>query len=96
MTGEKLRIEMDDLTLGEMAEVGRLLGRPLSDVIVGPEQGDALAAVATVIMRRTDPGYTLAQAGELRMRDIEIVAPDPEVSAASNGGTPPASLESGG
>jgi hypothetical protein len=99
MTAEKVRIDMADLTLGELAEVGELLGMSLQDAMTGPAQPRAVAALACVVARRTDPAYTFDQALALHMTDLEIVnAPDAagEPSAGSNGAAPAVLPASGG
>lgn len=96
---EKLRVDMADLTLGEMVDAGELLGAPLHEVMSGIGQPKAIAAMVCVLQRRTNPGYSLAEALALRMADLELVTPevDPgKVSAGSNGSAPVLSPASGG
>jgi hypothetical protein len=89
-----IRVEVADLTLGEMAEVAELVGMSLGDAMTGPGQPRALAAIAFVLHRRDDPGFTFDQALALRVGDLEVVGvADP--TGASNGGAPPAPLASG-
>ena len=94
---EKIRVDMADLTLAEMAEVGELLGDTLDVALAGPRQPLAVAAIAWVVHRRTDPGFTYQAAQQLRLSDIEMIGADerPEALAASNGGTPQPSPASG-
>jgi hypothetical protein len=89
---------MSDLTLGEMVDAGELLGAPLHEVIAGVGQPKAIAAMVCVLQRRTNPGYTLAEALKLRMADIELVNPegDPEKVSADSNGTGPALLPASG
>lgn len=86
----KLRLDMADLTLGELAQVADLLGVSLQDALTGTAQPRAIAAIACVVKQRDDPGFTFDQALELKMSDIEVVNADPdaegEAPAASNGG----------
>ena len=87
----KLRVDMSELTLGELAEAAELIGQPIHEAIVGMAQPKAIAAMVAVLQRRDDPTYTLEQALGLRMADIDMVNPgdDPEkASAGSNGGGP--------
>ena len=81
----RIRVEVADLTLGELAAAGELLGGPLHEAMTGMGQPKAIAAIVCVIQRRTDPAYTLDQALSLRMADVELVGADPEAPAGSNG-----------
>jgi hypothetical protein len=92
---DRIRVDTADLTLGELADAGELLGIPLQDAMTGLAQPKAIAALVCVIVRRTDPSYTLDQALQLHMRDIDLVQTDPEVSAGNNGGGPALSPASG-
>lgn len=87
----RLTVDMSDLTLGEMADAGELLGAPLHEVVTGVGQPKAIAAMVCVLQRRTNPGYTLEDALKLRMADIDLVTPETDpgkVSADSNGSGP--------
>ncbi len=92
----KMRLDMADLTLGELADVTEMLGVGLQDALQGPKQPLAMAAIAWIIHRRDDPTYTYEQAKTLRMADLEVVNTDPEALAGDNGDGPPVSLASGG
>jgi hypothetical protein len=77
MSGERIRVDMAELTLRELAAVGRMLApRALSDVMQGPEQTEAIAALVCVIKQRTDPTFTFEQALDLHMGDVEFIAPE--------------------
>lgn len=90
MTGEKLRVDMADLTFGELAEAAEMLGAPIADLIGGTGHFRYVAAVVCVTVRRTDPTFTLDQALRMRTSDVELVdsTSDPEASAGSNGAGP--------
>jgi len=85
---DKIRVEVADLTLGELADAGELLGGPLHEAMTGMAQPKAIAAIVCVIQRRTDPAYTMEQALGLRMADVELVGADPEAPAGNNGTGP--------
>lgn len=93
----KLRVDMAELTLGELADAAELLDAPLYEIMQGKGQPRAIAAMICVLQRRTDPGYTLEQALALKMADVDIVAPDadPKDIAGTNGGGLPLSPVSG-
>ena len=94
----KLRVDMAEVTLGELADVADLLGMSLSDALTGPGQPRALAALAWIVTRRTDSAFTFDDALKLRMADIDMVNSDAEgeALAAANGGERASSLASGG
>ncbi len=92
----KMKLDMADLTLGELADVTEMLGIGIQDALQGPSQPRAMAAIAWILHRRDDPAYTFEQALTLRMGDLEIVSSDPEALAGDNGDAPPMSLASGG
>jgi hypothetical protein len=83
---DRLRIEMDDLTLAELDQVAQLVpGEQLDEAMQGKGQFRAMAAIACVVRQRTDPTFTLEQALAMRLGEIELVEPDPE--GASGDGT---------
>jgi hypothetical protein len=91
----KIRVDLAEMTLRELGDVGRLLApRTLAEVMQSPEQTDAIAALACVVKRRTDPDYSLEQALDLRMGDIDMVS-EADPLANSNGAQPLALLASG-
>jgi len=89
----KLRVDQADVTLAELADIEEALGASLG-VAFAQSSARAIAAVAWVTARRTDPTYTLAQALTLRMGDLDIVTPEDgpgEAPGGGNGTSPPAS-----
>lgn len=101
---ERIRVDLAELTLRELSDVGAILApTSLVDAIQGPQMADALAALAYVRRRRDDPTFTLEDAFALRMGDIELANAGqvagvavPEVPGANDGATPRTSLVSGG
>jgi hypothetical protein len=85
---------MSELTLRELDEAGEMLGQPITEIIGGPRQVRAMAAMAAVVKRRSDPTFTFEQALDLRMEDLEIVEPAPEGNG-DGGGAPRPSPEHG-
>lgn len=100
---EKIRVDMDELTLDEMADVAELLvdtfGQSLNDLLSSPKQPLAIAALAWAMQKRTNPDYTFAEARRLRIGDIDFVAGGEaqpgEALGVSNGAVPPPSPVSG-
>ena len=91
-----IRVDVNDLTLGEMANAEDACGESLA---TPGSNFRRTAAMAWQVMLRTDTTATYEQALGLRMGDLEIVgAPEDaegEVPAADTGGTPVSSPVSG-
>jgi hypothetical protein len=81
---EELVIDVDYLTGNEIMAFEELTDMPF-DVIGDPTQkkGRALVALACIIKRRDDPGFTFEQAGELAIRLDSV--PDPTGPAVPAG-----------
>jgi hypothetical protein len=80
---------MAEMTLRELSEVGQLLQpETLADVFVN-DQPRAMAALATIVQRRTDPDFTLDDAFALKMGELELIGPQQgEAPGVSTGITP--------
>lgn len=66
---EELEIDIDYLTGNEVIAIEDLADMPFDELgNPGQKKGRLLVAIATVIKRREDPGYTFEQAGNLRIR----------------------------
>jgi len=92
----RIRVDQADVTLSELADVEAALGCSLG-VAFDRSQAKAIAALAWISQRRADPLFTFAQALELRMSDLEIVAPESpgEAPGGDNGVSPPGSPDAG-
>jgi hypothetical protein len=88
----QVRVDVSDLTLGEMADALEASG---GDTDAAGFNFRQMAAMAWVMQRRTVPDYTYKDALNLRMGDIDIVEQAPEVSGGVAGVTPPGSPEPG-
>lgn len=73
---EEMVIDIDYLTGAEIIEIEDLADMPF-DKMGDPDQkkGRLLVAIATIIKRRTEPGFTFEDAGNLRIRLNEEVDP---------------------
>lgn len=72
-------MDIQNLTLGEIATVERISGRGVATLgDAEAPRGELLAALAFVIKKRENPKYTLEQAKELTMTDIEELLGDGE------------------
>lgn len=65
-------MDIQNLTLGEIATVERISGQALANLAdENLPKGELLAALAFVIKKRENPKYTMEQAKDLTMADIE-------------------------
>ena len=65
-------MNIDNLTLGEIATVERISGRAFADIAdENAPKGELFSALAFVIKKRSEPSFTLEQAQNLTMGDIE-------------------------
>lgn len=90
---EKIRVDVQDMTLEEMAETLELAGDSNSKGFNFRQT----AAMVCVIKRRTDPEFTYEQALKLKLGDLDIVNAEeaPEALGGATGVVPPLSLASG-
>jgi hypothetical protein len=67
-------MDIQNLTLGEIATVERLSGRAFADISdESLPKGELLSALAFVIKKRADQSFTYEQAQQLTMSDIELL-----------------------
>jgi len=75
MSDETLEFSLDDLTIGEICEIEELTGQPF-DALNDPTKpkGRMLQAMAFISKRRTNPGFTFEDAGNIKisMNDDEV------------------------
>lgn len=90
---EKIRVDVSEMTLGEMAEAVEVAGNESASGFNFRQT----AALAWIAMRRTDPTFTYEQALLLKMSDLDIVGEDanPEVPGGVTGVAPPLSAVPG-
>lgn len=66
---EYLDINLDDLTIAEIETMEDVIGGPIDEAFKeGRPRGKALRALGYVIKRRTNPEFTLEDAGNLHIR----------------------------
>jgi len=76
-------ISLEDLKIREIEEIEEILGAGLDAAFKeGAPKGKAMRAVAFVQRKRTQPDFTLEQAGELVIR-LQEPEPDPTPAPAS-------------
>ena len=75
MTDDYLEINLDNLRIREIEEIEEIIGGPFDQAFgEGKPRGKALRAIGFVVKRRTNPDFTIEQAGELIIR---LGEPDP-------------------
>lgn len=79
MSDELLELDLAGFKVREIEAFEELSGIPFDEAFLkGKPKGKALRALATIAKRRTDPSYTMEQAGELV---INLAEPDPTEAA---------------
>lgn len=71
-----LNFDLDDLTIDELDMLEEVTGEAFDSILApGKPKAKAMRAIAYVIKRRTDPEFTLEQAGRLKITMDSL--PDP-------------------
>ena len=91
MSSDKIRVDVSEMTLRDMAETLEVAGDPDSAGFNFRQT----AALAWLVVRRTDPTFTYEQALDLKIGDLDIVEQLPEVQGGATGVVPPLSAVSG-
>lgn len=76
-------VDIQSLKIREIEEIEEIIGAGFDAAFAaGQPKGKAMRALAYVSRKRTDPGFTLEQAGEMiiKLADVE---PDPTSAAGS-------------
>lgn len=88
---ERIEVDFEDLTLGELEDIEEMSGVVMANVGGNPP-AKVLTAAACVLMRRTTPDFTLEDARAIRVKALnfggttgEEEAPDPTPSPAGSG-----------
>jgi hypothetical protein len=80
MTGDDdttVTFDFDDLTVDEVEAIEDALDMPLERAFApGQRKGKALRVMAWIVKRRTDPDFTLEQAGKMKVTET-VGASDP-------------------
>ncbi|MFE0020522.1 hypothetical protein [Amycolatopsis sp. NPDC059021] len=80
---EFVSIDIDELSISEIETVEDIIDASIESVAKpGARKGKFLRAIAFVVKRREDPGFTIEQAGELKIRVDTPAKPDPTEPAA--------------
>lgn len=67
-----MKIDANQLTLNDLKEVEKLSGGSLQGLAAGEMSADMLIALVFVVKRREDPGFSLEDAGNVRIGDLEV------------------------
>ncbi|MCX5153700.1 hypothetical protein OG914_06705 [Streptomyces sp. NBC_00291] len=66
--GELLSLDLNSLTIDEIDIIEEVTDAPLDELRKpGRRRGPMLRAMAVVLKRRTDPGFSIEDAGQLRL-----------------------------
>lgn len=63
-------LDINSLTLKEIEDIEDTIDLPLSELFSGKKSAKGLRALAWIIERRTNPGFTYEQAGDLPLTAI--------------------------
>jgi len=91
-----MRLDMAAINLGQLADASEIMEASITEALQDWRREKAIVTLAYVIIRETDPSFTIDDARKLRMSDLEVVNADPEVTARGNGNEPQPSRVSGG
>ena len=68
MAYDHIEVDINEMTLGELAEAEGYCGVSITPVISREDlPANVLMALATVVVRRTDPTFTFAQSADLKI-----------------------------
>ena len=73
--------DFESLTLDEVETIELMTGASIDQIMSdGQPKGKALKAIIFIIKKRTDPSFTVEQAGSLKMSDVSalLVVEDPK------------------
>lgn len=76
-------VNLNDLTIGDLEEIEKISGATSEDVFGGKMSAAAIKAIVYVVRRREDPEFTLEDAANVRLVDVDFDdEPDPTSAAA--------------
>lgn len=82
MEDDVLTVDLDSLKIREIEEIEEIVGESIETAFAdGKPRGKALRALGYVVRRRTQPDFTLEQAGELVIRLDAATEADPTPAA---------------
>jgi hypothetical protein len=72
MTTNETKFDFESLTLEEVEQIELIAGTSIDQLMeVGSPKGKALKAIIFVIKKRTDPNFTLEQAGKIPLKEAQ-------------------------
>jgi len=80
---EKIVLDVDSLTLGELEEFEELTGLTLDSLVAGRLPAKAITTLVFLTTRRANPEFTLDDARQLPLSALEEALPDPPSPTAS-------------
>ncbi len=82
----RLTIDLDDLTLGDMADLEDVSGLSLSGLNLKKPPLKLMPALVWIQLRRADPSYTYEQARAIKLTDLEVAGDSPTLAVAGGDG----------
>ena len=80
----KITLNVDEVTVGDLEDTEKLLGHPcLGSFSNKSMSATEVAALVTVIQRKTDPTFEIADARSLRIVDITVEGDGHPTSASA-------------
>lgn len=80
----KIKIEVDDLTIGDLETIEEIAGEPAGRVFSQDFSAKVLKALIFVVKRQENPDYTLEEASQVRFGDIDLVTDEDPPSGADS------------
>ena len=72
MTTNETKFDFESLTLDEVEQIELIAGTSIDSLMdAGSPKGKALKAIIYVIKKRTDPNFTLEQAGKIPLKEAQ-------------------------
>lgn len=81
----KITINLDDLTLGDLADMEDVSGVSLTGINLGSPPVRVIPALVWIQQRRTEPGYTYEMARAIKLSELEFAGEAPTLAVANEG-----------
>lgn len=80
----KMKLDVNSLTINEVVDLEDALGTSMDTAFRdGEPKGKALRAILWIIGRRDNPDFTLEEAGELQLGEVDLEAEDVDPTEAA-------------
>lgn len=82
----KLTVNLDDLTIGDLADIEDATGVSLSGVNLGAPPLKIIPALVWIQERRANPAYTYAEARAIKLSELTLAGEAPTLAVAAGDG----------